>query len=439
METPVSKKSRIEEILDLEKMTNDQRRILWIARLSWAFVAMEIIVISFTLPLFAKIFALNEIQLGILAAGVLIGDIIGAFIMGRLSDIKGRRSLFQISLLWYSIFTILTATANNFEMLLAFRILAGIGLGGMLVVDPTLLSEFLPKSKRGNLMVSLDLFWPIGSLLALALSFIFLEAMGGNWRALFYSLGFPALMIAIFRLYVPESPFYLAKTGRLGMAVDVLRRITGINIKSENIEFAIREEGSYKELFSSYGKRVAAMLFAWCALNYTYYGLFLWLPGIINAVNLYGNVWIFLVLAFVFQIPGYLSAMFLVELLGRKKTLFIYLISSGIFGITLALTTNDVILFTLSLITVSFFNLGAWGSVYPFTSELFPTKLRGKAFGLAEGIGKIVAVLGPVIFGALYALFGSVIQPIIFTMIIAIIGALAILILAPETKKLIFD
>lgn len=149
---------RIEEILDLERISSVQSRIIWIARFSWAFVAMEIILISFTLPLFVNILGLTEIQAGLLASAVLIGNIVGAMIFGRLSDIIGRRPIFQASLLWYSVFTALTASSQGFYDLLAYRFLAGIGLGGMLVVDPALLSEFLPPRRRGWLMVSLDLF-----------------------------------------------------------------------------------------------------------------------------------------------------------------------------------------------------------------------------------------------------------------------------------------
>lgn len=431
---------RIEEILDVEKITPSQRNVLWIARFSWAFVAMEIIIISFTLSLFAKIFNLREFEIGLLASASLIGNIIGAIIFGRFSDKIGRRPLFQITLLWYSIFTALTALSNNFYELFILRVLAGIGLGGMLVIDPALLSEFLPPKKRGKLMVSLDLFWPIGSFIALLLSYVFLEILNGNWRGLFLAAAFPAFIVALFRLLVPESPFFLAKTGKIEEAASVLFKLTGKNVNSESITFAIEEKGSYSELFTLYKKRVVAMLAAWTSLNYTYYGLFLWLPTVLNILALYGNnIWFFLALAFLFQLPGYLSAMFLVEIWGRKRTLTVYLLLSGITGITMGLFTNDVLLFTLSMLLVSFFNLGAWGSVYPFTSELYPTKLRGKSFGLAEGIGKVIAVIAPLIFGALYQITGTVNVPLIVTMTVAIIGAIIVLIFAPETKKLIFD
>jgi Permeases of the major facilitator superfamily len=431
---------RIEEILDCEELSSLQRKILWIARFSWAFVAMEIIIISFTLSLFTKIFNLKGFEIGLLASASLIGNIIGAVIFGGIGDKVGRRPLFQITLLWYSIFTALTSLSNTFYELVILRILAGIGLGGMLVIDPALLSEFLPPKKRGRLMVSLDLFWPIGSFIALLLAYLFLESFNGNWRGLFLAAAFPAFMVALFRLIVPETPFFLAKIGKIEVAASILTKLTGRNIEANSITFAVEEEGSYSELFTFYKRRVIAMLAAWMSLNYTYYGLFLWLPTALNILALYGNnIWFFLVLAFLFQIPGYLSAMFLVEKWGRKSTLTVYLLMSGITGITMGLTTNNVLLFTMSMLLVSFFNLGAWGSVYPFTSELFPTKLRGKSFGLAEGTGKVIAVLGPLIFGALYEITGVVTIPLMVTMTIAIVGSIIILIFAPETKKLVFD
>jgi Sugar (and other) transporter. len=165
----------------------------------------------------------------------------------------------------------------------------------MLVIDPTLLSEFLPRRIRGRLMVSLDLFWPVGSFVALALSYVFMELGGGSWRGLFIAAAIPAVTIAFFRLYVPESPFYLAKRGRLDEASRVIKRLTGSNVDPRSITFAVEEKGSYRELFTVYGRRAVAMLIAWTSLNYTYYGLFLWLPEVFNVVaNLYGgNPWLY--------------------------------------------------------------------------------------------------------------------------------------------------
>src|SRR2546427_10458391 len=100
--------------------------------------------------------------------------------------------------------------------------------------------------------------------------------------------------------------------------------------------------------------------------------------------------------------------MFLVEAWGRKRTLAVFLILGGVSGYFFATATELWALF-VSLALVSFFNLGAWGAVYPYTSELFPTQYRATGFGLGEGGVKVTAVLGPVLFGDVYSSTGGII------------------------------
>src|SRR5436190_20503577 len=131
--------------------------------------------------------------------------------------------------------------------------------------------------------------------------------------------------------------------------------------------------------------------------------------------------------------PGYGASMILVERNGRKKTLALFLLLGGVSGFVFATATTLLILF-VGLAFVSFFNLGAWGAVYPYTSELFPTEYRATGFGMAEGVGKITAILGPVIFGALYVSTGGIIAPLASVAIVMAVGGAALAALGPETK-----
>src|SRR5512132_4490461 len=136
-------------------------------------------------------------------------------------------SVFAASFLWYSAFTALTALAWGPWSILGLRFLAGIGLGGMLVVDPSLLAEYLPPQRRGRFLVFLDFFWPVGLLLATGLSWIFLDQVGGDsgWRYLFLAASFPAFLAFFARLHLPESPYWLARNGRRRAAAEVLEQI----------------------------------------------------------------------------------------------------------------------------------------------------------------------------------------------------------------------
>src|SRR5688500_8344047 len=166
---------------------------------------------------------------GWITASALAGSLVGSVVLGRLADRIGRRQIFQGAILWYAVFTALTALAWGPGSLSAFRFLAGIGLGGTLVVDPSMLAEYLPPLRRGRFLVFLDFFWPVGLLLATGLSWLFLTQVGGdwNWRYLFLAASFPAFLAFVARLTLPESPYYLARRGRLREAAGVLEGITG--------------------------------------------------------------------------------------------------------------------------------------------------------------------------------------------------------------------
>ena len=431
-------RSDIETILEKTGLTNRQRTIVYVTAVAWIFVSMEILLISFVIPILIKIWSLTDIEAGLIGSSTLIGSFIGSILWGRVSDKFGRKLVFQNTILVYSIFTGVSAFSIDFWSLFILRFLAGIGLGGMLVVDPILLSEFLPSQKRGKYMVMLDSFWPVGNLVALFLAYTFLVIGGNNWRLMFLAASFPAFLIYFIRKTVPETPYYLARKGLVNEAVKVLEYITASN----NIhDISIRKpeiKARWKDLFVE--KRIltatVVTLVAWASLNYSYYGLFIWLPRALEVIRgiMIGNIYTFLFLAIIAQFPGYLTAMYLVDKWGRKKTLSSFLILGGLSGYIFA-TANSYQMLIIGLFFVSFFNLGAWGAVYPYTVELFPTHLRGTAFGVAaEGVGKIIALLSPSIFGLLLAYTSSIMIPLTTIAIIMLIGGIIISIMGKETK-----
>src|SRR3989344_5382431 len=188
------KAKSVEAILQTAGLTSFGKKIVLITGLAWTFVGMEILLVAFILPVFASLWKLDGLALGMIGSSALMGSFVGSMFLGRLTDKIGRRPIFLYSILWYSFFTALTAFAFDPVSLFLFRFLAGIGLGAMLVVDPSLLSEYLPPQSRGRYMVFLDFFWPIGNLLALGLAYFFLQVGGGNWQGLFLAASLPALI-----------------------------------------------------------------------------------------------------------------------------------------------------------------------------------------------------------------------------------------------------
>ena len=426
----------VEDVLRGSGFTRFHRNAVLVTGAAWTFVAMEILLVGFTVPLFTELWSLSGSYAGWIAASALGGSLLGSVVLGRLADRIGRRRIFQASILWYAVFTALTALSWGPASLSAFRFLAGIGLGGMLVVDPSMLAEYLPPQKRGRYLVLLDFFWPVGLLAATGLSWFFLEQVGGEWawRYLFLAAAFPAFLAFAARLALPESPYWLARRGRTEEAAGVLDRITGRRVDPETLAAEQQPRASVLELVSGRLRRTSVLIsLAWIALNISYYGLFLWLPFVLQAEERFTiDVYLLLALSAVSQFPGYAAAIWLVERVGRKPTLTAFLALGGVSAYAFAVS-DSAPQYVAALFFVGFFNLGAWGAVYPYTSELFPTRLRASAFGMVEGVGKGAAIGGPYLFGALIDWSGDTVWSLTFVALVMVAGAVVTL-FGPETR-----
>jgi putative MFS transporter len=324
---------------------------------------------------------------------------------------------------------------------MTFRFLAGLGLGGMLVVDPSMLAEYLPPQRRGRLLVFLDFWWPVGLLAATGLSYIFLgptfDRFGDwSWRYLFLAAAFPAFLAFVVRRSLPESPYFLARQGRSEEAAEVLTEITGRPVESSELDAPPEEpRSSVRDLFAERlrGRAVTTALI-WIALNVSYYGLFLWLPFVLQGEkSFHVDVYLLLTLSALAQFPGYGAAIWLVDRIGRKPTLAAFLVLGGVSAYAFAVADTEGVYIT-ALFFVGFFNLGAWGAVYPYTAELFPTRLRSSAFGLMEGVGKAAAIAGPYIFGHLKDATGSTTWSLTFVAIVMAAGGIVAALFGRETR-----
>src|SRR3954468_19921841 len=324
----------VEDVLRESGFTSFHRRAVAVTGFAWTFVAMEILLVGFTVPVFTALWGISGSLAGWIAASALAGSLVGSVVFGRLADRIGRRRIFVTAILWYASFTALTALAWGPWSVSAFRFLAGMGLGGLLVVDPSMLSEYLPPQNRGRCLVLLDFFWPVGLLLATGLSWFFLEQVGGDWswRYLFLAASFPAFLAFFARLSLPESPYFLARTGRTDDAAEVLEEITGHPVGPEELTVEPEPATSVRELVSRSRRGPSVMIaLVWIALNISYYGLFLWLPFVLQGEKDFTiDVYLLLALSALSQFPGYAASIWLVERIGRKPTLTLFLALGGV-------------------------------------------------------------------------------------------------------------
>jgi putative MFS transporter len=430
----------VEQVLREGGLSRFHKKAILVTGAAWTFVAMEILLVGFVAPTFTAIWHLDGRMQGLVNSAALAGSLCGSLALGRLADRIGRRAIFQYAILWYAVFTALTSLAWGPWSVMAFRFLAGLGLGGMLVVDPSMLAEYLPPQRRGRLLVFLDFWWPVGLLFATGLSFLFLgphfDRFGAwSWRYLFLAAAFPAFLAFVVRRTLPESPYFLARRGRNREAADVLGEITGRPVEAGELSAPEEPESSVRELVApALRGRAFTTALVWIALNVSYYGLFLWLPFVIQGEkHFHVDVYLLLTLSALSQFPGYAAAIWLVERVGRKPTLAAFLLLGGVSAYAFSAADTRGVYIT-ALFFVGFFNLGAWGAVYPYTAELFPTRLRSSAFGLMEGVGKAAAIAGPYIFGHLEDATGSTTWSLTFVAIVMAVGGLVAAAFGLETK-----
>src|SRR5438046_4287207 len=402
-QAPVATGRDVEELLRAGGFSRFNRKAVVVTGAAWTFVAMEILLVGFVQTIFTAKWNLNGTWAGLINSSALAGSLFGSLVLGRLADRIGRRTIFQYAILWYAVFTALTAVAWGPWSVMTLRFLAGIGLGGMLVVDPSMLAEYLPPQRRGRLLVFLDFWWPVGLLAATGLSYIFLgptfDRFGAwSWRYLFVAAAFPAFLAFVVRRTLPESPYFLARSGRSREAAEVLEEITGRPVEAGAVSASPEPESSVRELVApALRGRAATTALVWIALNVSYYGLFLWLPFVLQGEkHFHVDLYLLLALSALSQFPGYGAAIWLVERIGRKPTLAAFLFLGGVSAYAFAAADTQGVYIT-ALFFVGFSNLAAWGAVYPSTAKLFPPRLRSRPSGLWQGAATAPGSGGPAI------------------------------------------
>ncbi|GAB6447771.1 MFS transporter [Bacillus tropicus] len=387
-----------------------KRKLLGIAGLGWLFDAMDVGMLSFVMVALQKDWGLSTQEMGWIGSINSIGMAVGALVFGILSDKIGRKSVFIITLLLFSIGSGLTALTTTLAMFLVLRFLIGMGLGGELPVASTLVSESVEAHERGKIVVLLESFWAGGWLIAALISYFVIPKYG--WEVAMISSAVPALYALYLRWNLPDSPRFQKVEKRPSVI--------------ENI----------KSVWSGEYRKATIMLWIlWFSVVFSYYGMFLWLPSVmvLKGFSLIKSFQYVLIMTLA-QLPGYFTAAWFIERLGRKFVLVTYLIgtacSAYLFGVAESLTVLIV-----AGMLLSFFNLGAWGALYAYTPEQYPTVIRGTGAGMAAAFGRIGGILGPLLVGYLVASQASL--SLIFTIFCGsiLIGVFAVIILGQETKQ----
>lgn len=457
MGVSTSQRSRTQRLDDLP-FTRAHGRLLGGAGIGWALDAMDVGLISFVMVALGQQWQLSSGTLSLIASLGFVGMAVGASVGGLLADRIGRRQVFALSLLVYGAATGASALVTSVAMLMILRFLVGLGLGAELPVASTLVSEYSPRHIRGRMVVALESFWAVGWILAALIGYFVVPTGDDGWRWALAVGIVPTLYAVYVRWGLPESARFLEKSGRHDEAEAAVRHFeasAGLapgEVHPSAVERAAAEAatagatqaggttrtGARESIWGPRLRtRTAALWIVWFMVNLAYYGAFIWLPSLIYAqgfdmVRSFGYTLI-ITLA---QVPGYALAAWLIEVIGRRWTLAIFLIGSavaaGAFGA--ADTVTSILVAGCAL---SFFNLGAWGALYAISPEVYPTSIRGAGTGAAAAFGRVASIIAPLSVPVLLGLGGQWVVFAVFAGAFAI-AAIAALVL-PETAHRVLD
>ncbi len=375
--------------------------------------------------LLEKYFSLDAAGLGWATSSALLGCAAGPLVAGFMADRLGRKHTLIAGSLLLAVSAIGTSLPENISTYNLFRIVGGIGVGITSIVSPMYIAEIAPARMRGALITINQLAIVLGCLISyiVAQGLLSLFSHDVAWRWMFGLELAPILFFVIYLLFVPRSPRWLAENGRPEEALTVLSRIQGREAAQQELDEMerLREAGTarFSEVFRP-GVRFALLIAVTLAVLQQWTGVSVlssYLPKIYQAAGyerIADAVWLS-VLTYIFNLAMTAVAFWLVDKTGRRPLLLVG--SAGMalgllcLGLVFFLNIPGIAVLVAMLIAQAAFLTSLAPVTWIIMSEIFPTRIRGRAMGIAALSLWIACFLGvrymPVMMEAFEASFGT--------------------------------
>jgi MFS family permease len=366
-------------------MNLPERRTFWACASGWALDGMDFMIYPLVITTIIALWKVDAGTAGLAGTVTLLSSAVGGWLGGYLADRIGRVKTLQLTILWFSFFSLVCAVVQDFNQLLIARALLGLGFGGEWAAGAVLMGEAIRPQYRGRAVGSVQSGWAIGwgiAVLAQAVLFSTLPAESA-WRWMFVIGALPALLVFYLRRYVTEPEIAAAARAKQQQAGD--------------------RPGLW-EIFSGPVLKttiLASLMATGCQGGY--YAITFWVPRFLtterklSVVSSTGYLSTLIIGSFI----GYLTGAWLADRIGRRNLFLIF--SVGAIAVVLLYTqlplTNEM-LWVLGF-PLGFFASGYFSGVGAFLTELYPTRLRGNGQGFCYNFGRGIGALFPFLVGAL--------------------------------------
>jgi putative MFS transporter len=403
------------------------------------FDAFNALSIAFVLPILVPLWHITPPDIGIMIGASYVGQLVGAFAFSWGAERYGRIPCAAAATAIYAVMSLACATAWSFNVLLAFRFIQGIGVGGEMPVAATYISELSRAHGRGRFFLLYELIFPIGLMATGQVGAWLVPLMG--WQIMFLIGGIPGLVIALMLLRLPESPRWLIGKGRLAAAEAVVRRLEAASENSgaavaapsaeplpAQVDVPHRSRGRWSELLSpAYRGRTLIAWVLWASAFLIANGLNNWMPTLYTTVyhlNL-PQALRAASMTNVAQVALVLICALVIDRTGRKYWMMgafgLGAVTLGILGFGGTQEVSWVIVFG----TLSYGLIGSIAAVvYLYTPEIYPTRMRAIGTGVATSWLRVASAIGPTLIGFMLGK-GGVDSVFLMFAVVAIIGLIA--------------
>jgi MFS family permease len=378
--------------------------------LGYAMDGFDLLILGFMLRTIASDLHLSPAQSASLVTATLIGAVIGGIGFGMLSDRLGRVRILTWTIVVFAVFTGLCAFAQGYWDLLAYRTLAGVGLGGEFGIGMALVAEAWPASKRARASSYVGLGWQTGVLVAAIATPLLLPVIG--WRGMFALGVFPAVVAYFIRASLHEPEVFVERSKD--------------HPKESALHLLVKD--------SETAKLSLGMVILCSVQNFGYYGVMIWLPNYLSTrfgfALTQSATWTCVTLAG--MALGIFMFGHIADRIGRRPAFFSYMLGAAVMVLIYSRLTDPYQLLVVGAI-MGFFVNGMLGGYGALISELFPTAARATAQNVLFNIGRGVGGFGPVVVGAIAAAY-SFETAIALLATLYVLDILAMWLLIPERR-----
>ena len=402
------------EVIDHAQLKPIHWRVILLSALIIIFDGYDLVIYGVALPKLMAEWQIDTITAGFLGSIALFGMMFGAIIFGSLSDKLesygfSRKKLIILCICLFSSFTLLCGYASNPQSFGIFRFIAGLGLGGVMPNVIALMTEYAPKRLRATLVSLMFSGYAIGGMCSALLGIWLVPQFG--WKIMFILGGLPLLLLPLIWMLLPESIDYLVRRNKTDQAIKILKQIDSTVTYTNETKISLHHDNQassktpVKDLFAE--NRGSITLLFWASVFMALvlvYALGNWLPKLMVEAGY--DLSTSLVFLLALNIGGMLGAIvggYLADRFNLAKVLCSLFFSGAIALFLLSYSLPTFILY-ICIAIAGAASIGGQILLLAYMSQFYSSNIRATGLGMALGIGRLGAILGPILCGWLLSL-----------------------------------